>query len=211
MKRISILCWRALVPALAFCFAVNSASAQAAAATPSPAQAPVLVTKLIGMFNTKSAKVGDAINAKVVKELKLGPLDIPKGSKLVGSVVSVQSKDAGSGTSSLNVKFDHVELKGGQVLKIEGQIVAIGETSSDQGLGYDSVLGRGGPGNDAGIDPSKAGDHSRDDIPQGSSLEGVALGLHLTADGATELRGVKRDIKLDSDTMIKVALFRNAA
>jgi len=37
------------------------------------------------------------------------------------------------------------------------------------------------------------------------------LGAKFDADRATELRGVKRDIKLDSTVMIKVALYRTNA
>jgi hypothetical protein len=35
--------------------------------------------------------------------------------------------------------------------------------------------------------------------------------MHLDAAGASDLRGVHRDIRIDSDTMVKVALYRGAA
>lgn len=204
-------------------FAVFTPLARAQSATPvtgataapsaAPA-APTLVAKIAGNLNTKSAKIGDSLAAKTVKELKLKDIDIPKGSKIVGKVVSVQSMQAGSGTSALGIKFDQVELKGGAVLPIRGLIVAIGASSDSPGLGYNSVLGRGGVGSTPGMDPHPGGDTpvDRDDsnIPSGSTLEGVGLGLHLDAAGASELRGVHRDINLDSDVMIKVALFRGS-
>jgi hypothetical protein len=209
------------IPIIAAVFAALLASdtttlhGQAAPAAPATAAAqpaaPVLVAKFEKLINTKSAKVGDPITAKTVKDLKLKDLDIPKGSKIVGSVASVQSMKAGGGTSVLAVKFDHVELKSGAVLRAEGQIVGIGPAPDPgAGLGYSSVLGRGGVGSTPGLDPSIGAGTSKDEIPQGSSMEGVALGLHLTAAGATELHGVHRDIKVDNDTMIKVALFRTA-
>jgi hypothetical protein len=37
-------------------------------------------------------------------------------------------------------------------------------------------------------------------------MEGVALGRHLDADWTTALRGVNKDIDLDSDIVIKVQL-----
>jgi hypothetical protein len=125
----------------------------------------------------------------------------------------VKSKDAGHGNSSLAIKFDHVELKDGAILRIQGLIVAIGPVSNSDGLGANSVLARGGAGSEAGIDPSMEIGHAvnEDDIPGGSTMEGVALGLHFDSTGATELRGVHRDIRLDSDVMVKVALFRGSA
>jgi hypothetical protein len=196
------------------CFGAGQVPATAPAPSPSSVQneAPLLVAKFEGTLNTKSAKVGDVIAAKTAKDLKLKDLDIPKGSKLVGTVASVQSMQAGGGTSSLAIKFDHVELKSGAFLRIQGLIVSIGPAPELKvGLGYNSVLNRGGAGATPELDPSIASDHygqDSSDLPKGSTLEGVALGLHLNSAGATDMRGVHRDIKLDLGVMIKVALYR---
>jgi hypothetical protein len=45
-----------------------------------------------------------------------------------------------------------------------------------------------------------------DNIPLGSTMPGVSLGRHLDADWTTILQGVKEDIDLDSDVLIKVQL-----
>jgi hypothetical protein len=174
--------------------------------------APMLVAKLESTLNTKSAKVGDPVTAKTVKDLKLNDLNIPKGSKLIGSIAAVTSQKDGDGTSALAIKFDQVQLKSGSVLRTQGQIVGIAPTPQSGGLGYDSVLGRGGVGSTPGLDPTTGAYRERDneDIPLGSAVDGVAVGMHLNASGATELRGAHRDIKLDSSIMIKVALFRGA-
>jgi hypothetical protein len=176
-------------------------------------RAPVLRAKFEGTLNTKSAKAGDSVEAKTVSAMKLADLEIPKGSKIVGTVASVKSKDAGHGTSSLAIKFDRVELKDGAILRIQGLIVAIGPVSASDGLGANSVLARGGAGSDAGLDPRMEIGHAtnQDDIPAGSTLQGVALGVQFDSSGATELRGVHRDIRLDSDVMVKVALFRGSS
>lgn len=192
-------------------FAAGQNSAPASGAqSPSADGPPVLLVKFIGNLNTKSAKAGDPIAAKAVNGLKLKDMEIPKGSKLTGNVAAVQSKDAGNGTSSLAVKFDRVELKSGTVLRVQGLIVAIGKLSNSDGLGANSVLSRGGAGSTPGLDPGVEVGHAgnRDDIPAGSTLDGVALGTRLDADGATELRGVKREIRFDSDVTMKVALYR---
>jgi len=207
---------RVVLAAILLTFCSTFSHGQAAAAAPGVAaaqsHAPVLAARFVGVLNTKSAKAGDAIAAKTMTGLKLGDLDIPKGSTIAGTVASVQSKEAGHGTSTLAVKFDHVELKSGAILRIQGLIVAIGPVSNDDGLGANSVLSRGGAGSIPGTDPSMEIGHAgnRDDIPAGSTMEDVALALHFDAAGATELRGIHRDIRLDPYVMVKVALFRAA-
>jgi hypothetical protein len=176
-----------------------------------PITASVLVARIAGNLNTKSAKIGDPVTAKTVKALKSRDgTDIPRGSKLLGKVVAIRSKQDCGGNSGLAIRFEQVEVKGGAVLPIVGLIVAIGPApDTPGGIGYDSVLGRGGAGSTPGTDPRNGAPSSQKDgadLPPGSTLEGVSLDLHLTADGATMLLGVKRDIKLDPDAMIKVEL-----
>jgi hypothetical protein len=203
-----------LVAFVAAFFAHSQGFVHAQPAANSPAEAtsraPVLVTRFNGKLSTKTAKEGDPVTANVVQVLKLADLEIPKGSKIVGIIASVKSKDAGSGNSTLAIKFDHIELKTGAILRVQGLIVAIGQVATAPGLGFNSILGRGGVGSTPGLDPNTGNDVNRDDIPAGSSLVGVALGRNLDAAGATELRGVRTEIKFDPSVMIKVALFHGA-
>src|SRR5579871_3837881 len=143
---------RGLIAGVVFASALVSANAQstapapgAAPATttqpaPAPQRAPYVVAKFTSFLNTKSLKTGDPVSAKILADLKLPDVDIPKGSKLVGSVTQVQSVKDGNGTASLAIRFDHIDLKSGAALKIAGLIIAIGETSNDPGLGTNSVL-----------------------------------------------------------------------
>ena len=57
--------------------------------------APVLVAQIVGNLNTKLARIGYLITAttKQRSKLKDGRV-LPKGSKLIGRVVAVQSKQA---------------------------------------------------------------------------------------------------------------------
>ena len=176
-----------------------------------PARVPFVVAKFTQFVNTKNAKPGDAVKAKTIADLKLGDIDIPKGSVLQGAVTEAQSEKDGNGTAALAIRFDHIDLKSGQTLKIAGQIIAIGEVTNDPGLGTGSVLGRGGVGSTQGLDPNlDLGNTKKGDIGLGSSMPGVAIGLHLDQNQATQLRGIKREIKIDTDTEIKVALYRQS-
>jgi hypothetical protein len=215
-----ILFFFALLLTISCQFSAAQTAAPATTANPSqttapvPAGPPVLAAKITASLSSKTARAGDPVTAKTITTLKLGDgVEIPRGSRIVGSVASVKSAQDGGGTSSLAVKIDQVEMKDGKFMRIAGQIVAIGPLpDSAVGLGYDSVLGRGGVGSSVGLDPSvgagPAVNRGDPDIPRGSTLEGIKLNGHLNTDRATEMRGTKRDIKLDSTVMIKIALFR---
>ena len=204
--------WRPGAPLFALAAALLCGSASAASQASSQPAAPALTAKFEHPFSTRSAHPGDPVSARTVRELKLPNLDIPKGSRILGVVTAAQSKKDGNGNSSLAIHFDRVELKDNKVLPIAGLIVAIGEVDNDPGLGSFSVLGRGGVGSDAGIDPNMAVQKSaKDDIPDGSSIQGIALGKNLDSGNASLLRGVGREIDCGTNTQIKVALFRAAA
>lgn len=175
-------------------------------------QPPALVAVFENKIDSKSAKVGDPVVAKTSKDLKLSDLDIPKGSKLVGTITSVKPAQGGNDDSMLGVRFDRIEMKKDKTMHIQGLIVAIGPAPTNEtGLGYNSVLSRGGVGSTPELDPSIASDKFNKDKPafvRGSTLEGVALATNFDPDGATLLRGVHRNIKLSSEVMIRVAMFR---
>jgi hypothetical protein len=179
---------------------------------PDKAAVPVLVAKIAVNLSTRNAKTGDVITAKTLKATKLKDgTEIPKGSTLTGRVAMIRSKKAGSGNSLLTFRFDQLEPKGGAAIPIHGLVVAIGPLRSPKNLfGANSVMARDGTGSSNGIDPNaglgSAGARDESDIPLGSTMEGVALGHHLDADWTTALQGVKTDIDLDSDVVIKVQL-----
>jgi hypothetical protein len=202
------------IPAILLTFFPSPGHAQnaapATAAVSAQPAAPVLVAKINGSLSTKNAKVGDVLTAKTLKAWKLADgTDLPKGSKLIAKVAAVQSKQAGNGNSMLTFRIDQAEVKGGAAVPVHAMVVAIGPSlGPEQSIGANSVLGRNGVGSDSGLDPNtgvgKVGAMNEDDIPLGSTLEGVALGRHLDADWTAALQGVKRDIQLDSDVLIKV-------
>lgn len=170
--------------------------------------APVISAKIAGNVNTHNAKFGDSVIGKTVKAAKLSDgTDVPKGSKLIGTITGAVAKQ-GDKNSALAIKFTSVQLKSGTIVPIKGLIIAIGPAPSggEEGLGANSVLGRGGAGSTPGLDPNAGLGHGSDDLQKGSTLEGVSLGLHLDSAGATEMIGYRRDIKLDSDVEIKVEL-----
>jgi hypothetical protein len=200
------------------------------AALPQPA-GQVIEAKVAVKVSTKVAKVGDAIAAKTLREYKLQDgTDIPKGSRIEGKVATVESKKAGNGNSLLTFSLEQIEVKGGAAIPIHGQVVAIGpslmpndspggspamaRTANPQSGGGAMAAGQGAPSpargslNGQSPNTSLGSPSPKDeyDIPLGSTMEGVALGHHTGADWTTAMQGVKTDINLDSDVVIKVQL-----
>jgi hypothetical protein len=200
----------------------NQAFCQAPAAQ---AAGPVMVAKIDGKLNTKNAKAGDVISAKITKSWKLTDgTEIPKGSKITGKVSIVKSKKDGNGNSMLSFRLDEIDVKGSAPVPIHGTVVAIGPSLAPKdGLGANSDLGRNTPQPGMGVTDAPQGTRSskktdpnavmggpntkdEDDIPLGSTMPGVSLGHDPDAAGATILQGVHQDIDLDSDVLIKVQL-----
>jgi hypothetical protein len=101
-----------------------SPEASAGAATPVAEMRPVN-GELVGKLDSKTAKTGDDVVVETKSAAKTADgTEIPKGSKLVGHVVGVQSSKAGQNSEVL-LQFDQAQLKGGQNLPIHSQIQAI--------------------------------------------------------------------------------------
>jgi hypothetical protein len=100
----------------------SSPAAQAAA--PQAPMSPVN-GELESKLDSKTAKTGDNVVVKTQTAIKTSDgTEIPKGSKLVGHIIAVQSSASGT-NSQVALQFDHIELKGGQSLPVHSQIQSI--------------------------------------------------------------------------------------
>jgi hypothetical protein len=175
--------------------------------------APALIAKFTTSLNTKTAKVGDTVEAKTEKPAKLADgTIIPKSTKLLGRVAVVQSKQDGNGKSTVAIAFDKLEMKGGVSLPIKGQIVAIWPAPEYPGnLYFDMRAGAIKPEdqkpgtNAAHPAPSKSSD-SEDNIKPGSTLDGISIESQMNALGATPLHGLGREVKINYEVAIEVEL-----
>ena len=118
--------------------ATAAADTSAVPAAPLAELRPVS-SELVSKLDTKTAKTGDDVVVQTKASVKTADgTEIPKGSKLVGHVVAVQSSASGQ-NSQVALKLDHAELSGGQSLPIQSQIQSIGAT----GTGDDASSSRG--------------------------------------------------------------------
>lgn len=81
---------------------------------------------LEGKLDSKTAKPGDPVVLKTSQKMTMADgTVIPKGSRLVGQVTEVQVHEQGHAKSYVLLNFDHVDLKGGQSLKVYATILSV--------------------------------------------------------------------------------------
>jgi hypothetical protein len=105
----------------------TSTSTAAAAANGSLASGSPIEASLTKSLDTKKAKKGDPVNARITEDAKeqSGTTVIPKGSKLEGHVTQASSREKGDSYSTLGIVFDKAILKDGQEVPLNVSLQAI--------------------------------------------------------------------------------------
>lgn len=100
---------------------------QANANTSATAQGGLVVpVELAKSIDSKKAKVGDEVTAKVLSDVRsTRGVVIQKGSKLMGKVTEASARSKGDATSALGVAFDRAVLKNGSTLSLVSTIQAV--------------------------------------------------------------------------------------
>ena len=113
------------------CAAASSqAPVQAPAATPPTQSTPQFDNRLFAEFDklahVKRVKTGDAVSAHLTAPARLRDgTELPKGSKLVGSITDVKVKVDKTGSSKLGLLFTSVVLKDGKELPVRMALVTV--------------------------------------------------------------------------------------
>jgi hypothetical protein len=95
-------------------------------------QLQIVSGELVNKLDSKSAKTGDSVVVKTKESVKTPDgTDIPKGSKLMGTVTGVQARGEGKENAQIAIKFDHAELKGGQNIAIQSVIQSVSPAEGD--------------------------------------------------------------------------------
>jgi hypothetical protein len=135
--------------------------------------------------------------------------ELPIGSRLIGKLTTAESKGEGGGTATLAIKFDQVEVKG-VVHPFQGQIVAISvDPEYQKDTADDGLLSRGGPdslSSHGSRTSAHPGGQEGQRVYYGSQIKGLSLDQELDDNGASEIHGLMKDIKLESTVFIKVWL-----
>lgn len=84
---------------------------------------PIVLTKSI---DSKKAKVGDEVNARVLMDIRSGgQVVLARDTKLIGKITQATARAKGDGTSQLGMAFDRAVLKNGSTLNLTTMIQAI--------------------------------------------------------------------------------------
>lgn len=108
--------------------AMSASGSADTGATVSMSQVPAeLVTRL----DSKTAKAGDAVEAKTTKTVKTADgVVIQKGSKLLGTVKQSQAHTKGQSEAMLALNFDRVQLRDGHQMMLRSTIDSVSSASA---------------------------------------------------------------------------------
>ncbi|MGE3601300.1 MAG: hypothetical protein AB7N70_37805 [Dehalococcoidia bacterium] len=140
------------------------ARTEAAKAAPAPSPEPIevpagtqLTVALSSDLSTKTAKPGDAFEARLVSDLMINDRRVlPAGTRATGTVSAVVSGSDKIGTvPTLGLTFDHLELADGQRIPISGQLTQLGK--SEKGRDVAKIIGGVAAGAIVGSQVKKGG------------------------------------------------------
>jgi len=128
---------------------------QANANTSATAQGGLVVpVELAKSIDSKKAKVGDEVTAKVLSDVRsTRGVVIQKGSKLMGKVTEASARSKGDATSALGVAFDRAVLKNGSTLSLVSTIQAVIAPPSPAPLASTDGTSAGGATSSSGSGP----------------------------------------------------------
>ncbi|MGD0482014.1 MAG: hypothetical protein ABSA42_17725 [Terracidiphilus sp.] len=111
--------------------------------------------ELQGKLDSKTAKVGDRVVLKTIEKVQTADgTVIPGGTRLVGHITQVQTRDSAHAISQMGIAFDRAELKNGQSIAIYTLIR--GATPNSGVMAMNSMNG-GGPMPMSGMGDSSSG------------------------------------------------------
>lgn len=165
-----------------------------------------LTTKL----TSKNAKVGDAVDAKLLEAADLGGTTIPKGSKLTGKVTAAKP-----GEASVTVAFDTLECKGQAPKPVHADVLSLAprRSLSESGPSGSSLPMRGTASQQAAQSGGSmsANEYQLADLPPGSTIKDVTLAAGPEAAASATISSSGKDFKIDSGSRMEVGLWTDKA
>jgi hypothetical protein len=175
----------AIIPMAIFSLAVQAQTGTVKGGTPQagqPVTAAAVSAELTKRLDTKSAKQGDEVDARVTDAAKLPDgTELPRGTKLIGKVTDVKAKSKEDKSAHLAFNIDHAVLKDGKQVPVA--VVMMSVTGPSQGA-TDAMM----PG--AGASPSSAGGSSGSSNSTGSSAPSTPSAPVMADSGQSSAGGV---------------------
>jgi hypothetical protein len=156
----------AIIPMAIFSLAVQAQTGTVKGGTPQagqPVTAAAVSAELTKRLDTKNAKQGDEVDARVTDAAKLADgTELPRGTKLIGKVTDVKAKSKEDKSAHLAFNIDHAVLKDGKEMPVVVVVMAVtgpsqGSTAAMMpGAGASSGAAGGSSGSTSSPAPSSA-------------------------------------------------------
>jgi hypothetical protein len=143
----------ALVPVAIFSLALQAQTGGAANGTPQTKQvaAASVSAELTKRIDTKNAKQGDEVDARVTDTVKLPDgTELPRGTKLIGKVTDVKAKSKEDKKAHLAFSIDHAVLKGGKEVPVMVAVTSMTGPAQSSASDMMTPSAGGGAGGAAG-------------------------------------------------------------
>lgn len=135
-----------IIPIAVFSLALQAQTGTVDGATPQagkPVAAAAVSAELTKHLDTKNAKQGDEVDARVTDAAKLADgTELPRGTKLIGKVTDVKAKSKEDKSAHLAFNIDHAVLKDGKELPVVVVVMAV--TGPSQGGSTQAMMPGGG-------------------------------------------------------------------
>jgi hypothetical protein len=151
----------ALVPMAIFALALQGQTGNVASGTPQAGQ-PVAATsvsaELTKRIDTKNAKQGDEVDARVTSTAKLPDgTELSRGTKLIGKVTDVKAKSKEDKSSHLAFSLDRAVLKDGKELPVMVAVTSVTGPAQNSAEMMMSPAGGGSAPSSGGSSGSSSG------------------------------------------------------
>jgi hypothetical protein len=190
-------------------------------------QAASLSAELTKSLDTKKAKTGDQVTAQTTSDAKLpSGAVLPKGTKLLGSVIEVSAKSKEQKSSHLVISLNRAVIKDGEEMPIHAAITSISAralpqspdmplassggmtpgtspTTGSAASGAPMPTSQSIPETEAQVQRGGVLRTARDKVPVGN-MPNVMLSAPTTADSAAVLDAENQNISLQSGTTLTV-------
>jgi hypothetical protein len=178
----------ALVPMAIFSLALQGQTGSVANGGPQAAQQVTSVSisaELTKRIDTKYAKQGDEVDARVTSNVKLPDgTELPRGTKLIGKVTNVKAKSKEDKSSHLAFNIDHAVLKDGKDVPVMVAVLSMtgpaqssaGEAMAPGGMAGGGGGAAGGGGMTSGGGGMAGGGSARSSAPAATSTTSAPSG-----------------------------------
>lgn len=152
--------------------------------TPSSVRGVSVSAELTKGIDTKRAKVGDPIEARVTSTAKLPDgTELPRGTKLIGKVTDVRPSSKQEKNAHLAFNIDHAVLKDGQQIPVHAALTSV--TAPAQTTAADVPMSGGATASSSGTTGGSAGGSSTGSAPTTTPAPVMTSSQPSTSEGGT--------------------------